>query len=740
MHVFEWFFVWIGGCMMFRKFLGIFLMLIMSHSAVYGYNASDDLTEVFQKIEAKKVKIREQLSHLPAQVEQEASAVILRLDEYWASDRARHFTKEFLEQAKKKAETVHLSEKYGTVETLIAEYESLVSAEKLNAIAGEYIQDVASAIVHGQDELFTKLRTGMTLVLSEAFQEAQHNLASRIDSLMASEFKYWPDCFTTIPIVAPDVQNTASVKELPGTPGWRTVVGGGLVATSLMKKIGGRIVGKVRQRVARKAGQKVSKKVAGKVAGKFIPFVGPILLGLDAYDAVTARTRMEEFLRGVVLQQYAAEMRPSAIWRGSINGGSIRENVLSDVRSQLSSWAEQTSEIAYSFLDTAILLENPTFQTFIEQKHQEGWSMVQISDYCSQLKSIFGPLCKEAPSVDMLVNMMVLAPSRTDLSRLSDALGRQIFPLYQAHGRLILNAGADLGPDLLARLLRTGEDWKKIHRLFSKHLSGSSSKQAREGLMFCIQKGIDPNQVDNPEFYARVIEHRSLVMQLVQGKVGQVRIADVLADKESTGLLESCLPRAPGLVVPLVDNLPLTRLARYTATHRGKALIEAFIVCRSMEMTAEQFTLYLKESDRLIGIYEEYGSIGLDIHFSYIKRHSGSVQKEWAEKALSLYEKGCPVHICKDKENIKMSSFYYSFPGGKQIYDFLYPMIQNIPVIAHIVLFSILVLILCTPYFVYSRLINKRHKDKKKKKNGFENKHAKKEYHETLNDKEKNYE
>lgn len=701
-----------------RLILSTLVLAAVVTQFAYAQTAPTPAVELLRELEVKKVRVRQQVERIPEHVERETARIMSELDDFWKSDRANQLARDFIESARTKAKDVHLDDKYGTLETLWAEYKSLASSRKLEEIATDYINDLTAAIVREQDAMFEDLREGMEQSLAEAFVTGQSNITASIDESIASDFKYWPGFFTTIPIKDTPPIRTPDSGELPGTPGLPTMIGGGLIAASLLKKITGKIAQKIQVRVSRKAAAKATKKVAGKVAGKFIPFAGVILLAFDAVDAATARSRMEEFLREIVLEEYAAEMSPMAIWNGDGNGDSIRAVVASDVRNQMTAWSKQATDLALKFLETAILIENPTFKTFVEGKAEEGWDLSLIADYCHELTATFGPLCSRAPSVDILVNMMVLTPSRPDLRRLCEHLGGEVFAMFDEHGQSLLTANSDLGPDNIVGVLRRNQDWKAIHRAFNQYLSRTSSQQAHDGFFACVEEGLDLSGVGNPAFFEAVGRHRSLFSLLVRSNATSREITSILADTDTAELLEGCIPFAPELVLPLVRGLPQSQLSRYGRSGLTSSFMESFAICKGYGVSAQQFTEHLRKSDSLIDIYQTTGADGIDIWLSYVSPGSGAVHSKWAAQALHLYEKGCPKDICKDKDNLSASAFTYSLPGGPQVYAAIYPWLDKAPWLSKAVMaIAIMFLIMLAVRITRSGLrIHKRRRTGKPKR------------------------
>ena len=87
----------------------------------------------------------------------------------------------------------------------------------------------------------------------------------------------------------------------------------------------------------------------------------------------------------------------------------------------------------------------------------------------------------------------------------------------------------------------------------------------------------------------------------------------------------------------------------------------------------------IKDSEDLFEAQSDHADKGAEIYLSYVKDGAGNSQRQNARTALWLYGAGCPPEVCLDRQNLGMTSFFYGFPGGPQVYALIYRLNSFLP-------------------------------------------------------------
>lgn len=663
----------------------------------------NETLQYLRELATRKSAVRHQLATLPEKINEETAAIMKALDAFWASERAAGLHEAFIEKATAQAADIHLDDQYSTLGTIWAEYKSLASEDLLVEMTKSYVNKIHAGIKVDQDRLSEALQNEMTKELDPVFNKAQRSLAETFDGAIQSQFQFWQQCFVKFPPVVSENPDL----DVPGGAGpgrrFKTIAG---IILILMGRLVGSLVRKIIARVTRT----VFTKLTAKVAGKFIPLIGLLLLAWDFVDAARARANFETVVRTEFLQELAKETTPEKLWlEKEGDEPSMREEVETMVRSQLTEWTALAREQADSFLDAASLADNPAFEAFVVQFEQERTRFLQedpdaaaarlsfFIDRCGAMHDAFGPICQTVASFDTLEEMLLLSKDRTALKLLVDAMGIDAVNLFEKHGKAVIEASAVLTPPVLAKLVADGKDWQGRAVEYRRILGSSPTPAMRQGLALAIDSGFDLNTLGNPELLARFGQHAEVFQQLCKGGVSPARISDCLSRDQAAAFLDAIASKSPELLLPLANELEPVRLQRLMAENYVEPVAATWSISKSLGYDAKRFTDVIRDSEELFEAYKSHAEKGTEIYLSYVKDGGGALQRQNARTAVGLYGMNCPVEVCLDRDNLGMTSFFYGFPGGPQLYKVIYRVNSFFPYLGWILG---LVIVVAPPYLI----------------------------------------
>jgi hypothetical protein len=669
--------------------------------------AAGETLGYLRELAKRKSAVRHQLATLPEKINEETARIMEALDKFWASDRAATLQKAFIDKATAQAEEVHLDDQYSTLGTIWAEYKSLVSDDLLEEMTTSYVNKIHASIKVDQDRLSDTLQAEMKKELDPVFEKAQRSLAEAFDGAIQSQFRFWPECFVRFPPVVSENPDVA----LPGNagPGRRFKTIAGIILLLI-----GRLVASLVRKIIARVTRTVATKLTAKAAGKLIPYIGLLLLAWDFVDAARARSNFEATVRKEFLTELANETTPEKLWNEKDGDQpSMRNDVEGMVTKQLTEWVALAREQADSFLDAASLADNPAFKDFVAQFDEERKRVLEkdpeaaaaqlrfFIDRCEALHGTFGPICQTVSSFDTLEEMLLVSPDKTSLKLLVDTLGNDALSLFEKHGKVVLEASAVLSAPVLAKLVADGKDWQGLYVEY-RHLLGPNPTPAmREGLALAIDNGFDVKSHGNPEFLSRVGQHAEVFKQLCKAGVPPLRIRDCLSRDQAAAFLDAIAIREPSLLLPLVNNIEPIRLQRFMAENYGETIATTWATARKLGYDASEYCAVMKDSEELFEAQHDHADKGAQIYLSYVKDGVGASQRQNASTALWLYGANCPLELCLDRHNLGMTSFFYGFLMGPQIYTLIYRLNSFVPYLGWI-LGWILVL---TPLYLLARLL-----------------------------------
>lgn len=213
------------------------------------------------------------------------------LDAYWQSDKVKAAFDRHHKDIKNLVDKVTIDPRFGTLDTLLAQYKSFYDDSGLNEISDVFVQDSLRAIQRNQEAFIDKTLTDFGAYLNDVYGKTQLAIGNDLDRLVKKQFDYWPEL-------------TSKLAPLSVKPG---DFQGSQRSEAPMAGFAGALMIIFRKQINSALTKVLAAKLAGRVASKFIPFVGGVLLLWDIYDSTKAKTQLETSLRDIFVAEYKAE-------------------------------------------------------------------------------------------------------------------------------------------------------------------------------------------------------------------------------------------------------------------------------------------------------------------------------------------------------------------------------------------------------------------------------------------------
>ena len=624
-------------------------------------------------IEARRDSVRAELDRMRRFHDREVDQVLRRLDAFWTSGATgERFTAHY-KRVEKILSEVEIRGEHSNLDVIVNQYRALFDEAPLRKICEDFTADAFQKIQEEQERFFTSNEEAFSRAADIAFGEAQASLAKQVDAAIANQFPAWQRIYATLPV---ELVNQAKLELDAGDArdnrGTFAVLGLAVLALS-------RVVRRVLIR-------RVTRKLVGRVVSRFIPYVGLALLAFEAATALQAKNRMEKFLRETFMTEYQVMVSQGALWKEVQEDQSLRELTRTQVDEQLTAWSKASRETTEELLIAAPLLENPNFKSFAQRKIKEGTDVTLLAKELNLLYGTFGHLCLTAP-MDKLIEMRFhVRDEGTRTARvLAETLGDELLPLYEREGADLLKAAQDMGPEPVLHLLRQGQEWRPTWNAYRRHLDASASTLARSGFFLANELNMPLSSDWLPARFEQLAANEGTLRMLADRGLEGSALSDIGSDPNLSDTLLRVAEQDSDLAVALAGGLEPLQLARYREADQREALLKTYVSLRQREdWTPETFVTQIRRSDRIIGIYDEYGEDGLELYGAYVSNRTGRHQERLLDKALSLYRQGMPVEVCKDQRNIGMANAFYAIPGGATIFDLFYPILVRAPLIGRI--------------------------------------------------------
>ena len=459
----------------------------------------------------------------------------------------------------------------------------------------------------------------------------------------------------------------------------------------------------LRKRVAKMIQRRVGIKVLGKVAARLIPYVGVLLI---AYDVGNAKAELEAMLRNEFAAAYAEEFTPATLWEMPLDSGtpSSRQEIEKDVRSLLHAWSQHCRQEVDRMLDAArIFTLSPNIKAYIAQQEEQSRNSREVVEEMILVGEVFEDHMIARTPVVKLLDMIIYAPDRQELSRLAQALDNRLLREYERHGREVLLAAHTLGVDLFLEAMDASAelDWAGAQRAFEQY-PHDMSDQARRGLLLLLLENLDYAGVP-PSTLERIVRHETVFHALLPVLLAPDRekLFEILANDQVLSTVEKGYAQHPEVMDVFVETWPSRTWRRYERESRFQALFTlAAYRLEERHQAASALAKEISKRDELTPIYEEVGLDGVRLWDAYVTSSTGEHQRGLAKQAIDLYKAGYPRDDLSERGGLQLAAFYSRLPLDLTLYNLLKPLGKAVYLVA--VLFA--VFIVAAPLLIFLKV------------------------------------
>ena len=281
-----------------------------------------------------------------------------------------------------------------------------------------------------------------------------------------------------------------------------------------------------------------------------------------------------------------------------------------------------------------------------------------------------------APVIQLL-DRIIFAPDRQELSRLAQVLEGRLLHEYEQHGREVLTAAHTLGVDLFLVAMKASAefDWAAVQRAFEQYPQ-EMSEQSRRGLLLMLLENLDYHGLP-PSTLERIARHESVFRVLVPVLLESDRekLFEILAQDQVLSIVEKGYAQYPDVMNAFVETWRSRTWMRYERESRFQALFS--LVAYRMEarsQSAGNFAEEISDRDELSPIYEDVGLDGVKLWDAYVTPSTGDHQRNLAQQAISLYKAGYPLDDLSEQGGLALAAFYNRFPLDLKLYNLFKPL------------------------------------------------------------------
>lgn len=684
------------------QIFSIILVLIWGY-ATAGAQTSESasnaiLLEQLRQIESKRRLARQEIAQLEDRVEAEVDQVIGRLDSLFHSSQTQKRFKEHHAEAKEILQKVSLPDDVGSLKVFWEQWRSILSdflpeflsnSKDFNDMVGRFIRDGERHLEPAREALEGDIEELFEDVLGNEVERAQRDIRTPFQGILIRYFPVWEGHNLQAPPL-PSLPQASGVE--PGTFG----LSEGLALTGLLLIL-------LRKRIAKMIQRRVGVKILGKVAAKLIPGVGMLLI---AHDVVHAKAELEAMLRTEFAAAYAEELTPATLWEMPPDSGtpSSRQEIEKDVRDLLKRWSQHCRQEVDRMLDAArIFTLSPNIQAYVALQEEQGRNSREVVEEMMLVGEVFEDHMIARTPVVRLLDMIIYAPDRQELSRLAQALDNRLLREYERHGREVLLAAHTLGVDLFLEAMDASAelDWAGAQRAFEQY-PHDMSDPARRGLLLLLLEELDYAGVP-PSTLERIVRHETVFHALLPVLLASDRekLFEILANDQVSRLVEKGYTLHPEVMDAFVETWPSRTWRRYERESRFQALFTlAAYRLEERHQAASALAEEISQRDELTPIYEEVGLDGVRLWDAYVTSSTGEHQRGLAKQAIDLYKAGYPRDDLSERGRLRLAAFYSRLPFDLTLYNLLKPLGKAVYLVA--VLFA--VFIVAAPLLIFLKV------------------------------------
>ena len=698
------------------QFLSIPLVLLLGYSAVEAQIAESvsnaSVSEQLRQVESKRRLARQEIAQLDDRVAVEVQQIISRLDDLFRGELVQKRFEEHYAEAEEILQKVSLPADVGFWEVTWKQWRN---PEALEALVEPFVADAQRRLEPAREALESGIAAPFEAILKTEMERAQQEIRDRFQGIVSGYFPVWEGHT----LIAPPLTDLSVELGGPGASGRSG-------ALAVIGTVGAALLIGLRKKIVKRIGGKLTKKIAGRVAANMIPIIGTIisllLVAWDIKDIAQAKVKMENELRTQFAVAYASQVTPAALWEIPHESGtpSFRQELVEDARSLLHVWAQHCRQEVHRMLDAArISTLSPKIKAYIEQQEEKGRNTQEVAEEMILVGEVFEHHIIARTPVVQLLDMIIDAPDRRELSLLARALDNRLLREYEQHGREVLIAAHTLGVDLFLEVMDASVelDWADAQRAFEQY-PHDMNEQARRGLLLLLSEELEYAGVP-PSILARITRHEAVFRTLVPVllEFDQEKLFEIFAYDQVVRVVEKGYAQHADVMDAFVQAWPARTWRRYEREGRLQALFTlAAYRMEERRQSASNFATDISERDELTPMYEEVGLDGLRLWDAYVTPSTGEHQRRLAEQAISLYKAGYPREGLSTREGLELAASYNRFPLGLKLYNFFKPLGKAV----YLAVVLLAVLIVAVPLLLFLKVGRKfvRIRPKRRAKSG----------------------
>ena len=383
------------------RLLWAILVLFSLSNIVHGQTlpeAEPTVEELLIQANDQKTLAIQEIAQLPNRVEGEVDRIMTKLDNLFQGQIQESFNEHY-EKIEQSLKTVSLPEDVSSLEVAWKQFKALGNSSALNALVEDFIRRAENEIEPLREELAKDIDSQLDETLTTELRQAQDTIRAPFQERVARYFPVW------------DVPNLRT-PPLPGAQkeDWSNIPLAGASGVLLV----------LTRRVVKQILARLSIKMGGKALGKLIPFVGPLLMAYEVWDATQAKANLEHELRTQVLSTYKKEFSPITLLNPPSGEGEL--STRQRLEQHLQAWAEHCRKEAERMLDTAhVLTLSPNAKDYIAEQTRKDRNTQEIVEDIHRVKEVFGQgiIVRKEP-LGYLLKMIVDDPEVVDVVDIVD--------------------------------------------------------------------------------------------------------------------------------------------------------------------------------------------------------------------------------------------------------------------------------------------------------------------------------
>ena len=645
---------------LFPLICALFILSGGGHLYADGQNAAEqtplsDVAATLSKIESAGSAAEEEAARLPSQVAQEREVVVKALDE-WAKDELAKIVAESYARAESALNATSLPDP-DDGESFAVWWEN-----KPASSGNETIEELASGFVAASsvklsgvtDETAAKINGSLDEQGRKLLLQAMENVRRPFAQVVQARLPI----YETIPL--PSALERAQVALSGDAAREFAAVGakGSFLGEDVLRRFGARTV----------------QKTTGRVLGKIAPLVSVVRSTSAGADAATAKANLEGQLRRMVLEEYRGGFTAQSLWSGDKDDAapSVRTTMSGYVGDALESWDRICrSEIA-SLRDSAYTLAvSESARRYIEDERKQGKNSEVLFEEMGRLWEVFGELTSKVP-VEKLKSVLLAAPDREELRKLSVALGASLLNHYDMYGGYFLEGVHSLGVAnyLSSDAWRSGTvDWRIVSDKIRKIPGLSDRKDAVEGLYVLIREDA-PWEGLTTDVMAAVGTQKDL-FRAVWGAVKPdiEKTAHILGDANARDNVERSLKSSAALTAAFLKSSSAEFWSKSPKGDLDDLMKIAMFRMETLKRPIESAVVAEQDRGGLLEAYRKVGVNGVELWDIYATKEAGPQGRDRAKQSIAFLAAGYPFEDLKDGKTLDAVIFYDKIPVvGKMLY------------------------------------------------------------------------